>query len=74
MGELLNPGSNYVDRDEERRRLVEARAGAKYAVFLTPAQIHRLIIAVANDTHGAAIGDHELYIHLANVYDSVTQP
>lgn len=69
---LLNPGSDYVNRDEERRRAAKARANEKYAVFLTPAQINRLIIVVVNDDQGAAAGDHALYTELMNVYERVT--
>jgi hypothetical protein len=41
-------------------------------VFLTPAQVERLIVAVVNDDQGADVGDHELYVYLANAYDRIS--
>jgi hypothetical protein len=70
-GDLLNPGSNYVNRDEERRRAAEARVNVKVAVFLTSAQIKRLITALVNDHEGAHPEDHDLYIALINTYERV---
>src|ERR1039457_1300859 len=66
---LLNPGSSYVNRDEERRRAAKAHAGAKAAVFLTKAQIKRLITALVNDHEGAHPEDHDLYIALLSLYE-----
>jgi hypothetical protein len=68
---LLNEGSDYVNREEERRRAAGARANVKHAVFLTPPQMERLIIAVVNDAEGAHPEDHDLYIALINAYERV---
>jgi integrase len=66
---LLNPGSSYVNRDEEIRRMAEAYEERKHAVFLTKAQIKRLITALVNDHEGAHPEDHDLYIALLSIYE-----
>ena|ERR1035441_7866388 len=66
---LLNPGSSYVNRDEEIRRMAEAYEERKHAVFLTPAQIKRLITALVDTSGGVDVGDHALYVALINVYE-----
>ena len=68
---LLNPGSSYVNRDEEIRRMAEAYEERKHAVFLTPAQIKRLITALVDTSGGVDVGDHALYVALINVYERV---
>src|ERR1035437_5845449 len=66
---LLNPGSSYVNRDEEIRRMAEAYEERKHAVFLTPAQIKRLVTALVDTSGGVDVGDHALYVALINVYE-----
>jgi hypothetical protein len=40
---------HYTDRDEEQRRAAEARANAKFALFVTAKELDRLARALAND-------------------------
>jgi hypothetical protein len=67
MRDLSRDG--YVDRAEIQREIATAKANAKVPLYVTPAQLRRLIIALVYDRPGDEGDDHELYSYLIHTWE-----